>query len=115
MISGAHMILYSADPDADRAFFRDVLRFPHVDAGHNWLIFALPPSEIAVHPAPLAEHHEIYLMCDDLTTTIATLQNRNIPCSPVTDQPWGTLTQITLPGGGKLGLYEPRHPLPPHS
>src|SRR5215471_9837084 len=111
MISGAHMILYSADPESDRAFFRDVLQFPHVDVGHGWLIFALPPSEIAVHPAPPADLHEIYLMCDDLPTTIATLQNRNIVCSPVTQQPWGALTQITLPGGGKLGLYQPRHPL----
>ena len=111
MISGAHMILYSQDPEADRAFFRDILSFPHVDAGHNWLIFALPPSEIAVHPAVENGRHEIYLTCDDLTTTIATLQSRNIACSPVVEERWGLLTQITLPGGGQLGLYQPSHPL----
>jgi len=111
MISGAHMILYSKDADADRAFFRDVLNFHSVDAGHGWLIFALPPAEVAVHPAEENGQHEIYLMCDDVAATIKTLESRNIKCDPIADQRWGRLTQITLPGGGKLGLYQPRHPI----
>ena len=113
MISGAHMILYSTNPEADRAFFRDVLEFPLVDAGHGWLIFALPPAEIAVHPADENGRHEIYLMCDDVDATVQALHSHAIGCEPVTDQGWGRLTRITLPGGGKLGLYQPRHPLAP--
>jgi len=111
MISGAHVIIYSADADADRAFFRDVLRFPAVDAGHGWLIFALPPSELACHPAAESKSHELYLMCDDLAATMQRLADRNVACSPPADRGWGVLTEITLPGGGKLGLYQPRHPL----
>lgn len=111
MISGAHMIIYSADADADRAFFRDVLGFHSVDAGHGWLIFALPPAEVAVHPEADNGRHEIYLMCDDVAATIQSLESRNVKCDPISDQRWGRLTQITLPGGGKLGLYEPRHPI----
>jgi len=113
MITGAHAILYSKDADADRAFLRDVLGFPHVDAGHGWLIFALPPSEVAVHPVEgdEAETHELYLTCDDLAATIKDLRKAKVACGPVSEQRWGLLTQIQLPGGGKLGLYEPRHPL----
>ncbi|MCU1234211.1 MAG: hypothetical protein JWP63_2178 [Candidatus Solibacter sp.] len=114
MISGAHMILYSKNVEADRAFFRDVLKFPFVDVGHDWLIFALPPSEIAVHPDAANGRHEIYLMCDDVDATVQSLQSSGIVCEPVSDQGWGRLTQITLPGGGKLGLYQPRHALAPH-
>src|SRR3954463_4975630 len=98
MITGAHMILYSTDPDADRAFLRDVLRFPHVDAGRGWLIFALPPSEVAIHPteAGEAESHELYLTCDDLTATLRQLEAAGVACEPVSEQRWGSLTRIVL-------------------
>jgi catechol 2,3-dioxygenase-like lactoylglutathione lyase family enzyme len=111
MITGAHVILYSKDADADRAFFRDVLRFPAVDAGHGWLIFALPPAELACHPAAQGAGHELYLMCDDIAATTQSLATHKVPCTPVADRGWGLLTEITLPGGGKLGLYQPKHPL----
>jgi catechol 2,3-dioxygenase-like lactoylglutathione lyase family enzyme len=112
MISGAHMIIYSADAEADRAFFRDVLGLPSVDAGQGWLIFALPPAEIAFHPAAESGKHEIYLMCDDVAATIQTLEKQKVKCDPVTDLGWGRLTQLSLPGGGRLGLYQPKHPGP---
>ena len=111
MISGAHMILYSQDAEADRAFFRDVLNFPAVDAGHGWLIFALPPAEIAVHPDETGGRHEIYLMCDDVAATIGSLTAQNVRCEPVNELRWGLMTYVTLPGGGKLGLYQPKHPV----
>jgi hypothetical protein len=106
MITGAHAIVYSEDAEADRAFFRDVLKFDHVDAGGGWLIFALPPAELAVHPG--AEKHQLYLMCDDIHATAAELDLT----SEITDQGWGLVTAIRLPGGGELGLYEPKHPTP---
>jgi catechol 2,3-dioxygenase-like lactoylglutathione lyase family enzyme len=109
MITGAHVILYSRDADADRAFFRDVLQYPHVDAGGDWLIFKLPPGEVAVHPAD-GPSHELYLMCDDVTGTVEQLAAKGVTCGEVSDQGWGLLTSIRLPGGGDLGLYEPRHP-----
>ncbi|HZN84646.1 MAG TPA: extradiol dioxygenase [Mycobacterium sp.] len=109
MITGAHVILYSRDADADRAFFRDVLQYPHVDAGGGWLIFKLPPGEVAVHPAD-GPSHELYLMCDDVTATVEQLAAKGVTCGEVSDQGWGLLTSIRLPGGGDLGLYEPRHP-----
>jgi catechol 2,3-dioxygenase-like lactoylglutathione lyase family enzyme len=109
MISGAHVIIYSRDADADRAFFRDVLEYPHVDAGGGWLIFKLPPAEVAVHPAETPSH-ELYLMCDDVSATVESLAARGVACGPVSDQGWGLLTSIRLPGGGDVGLYEPRHP-----
>lgn len=113
MITGAHAILHSTDPDADRAFLRDVLHFPHVDVGGGWLIFALPPAEVAVHPAEASGRHELYLMCDDVDATVAELTREGVAFTgPVTDQGWGRLTGIRLPGGGELGLYEPRHPVP---
>jgi len=115
MISGAHMILYSTDADADRTFFRDVLKFPAVDAGEGWLIFALPPAEVAVHPAAESGSHELYLMCDDIEATIAELASQRVECAGATDEGWGLLTEISLPGGGKLGLYQPRHALPPRT
>ena len=110
MISGAHVILYSKDAEADRAFFRDTLEFAPVDAGHGWLIFALPPAEAAFHPADHNGKHEIYLMCDDLPSEMARLREKGVVCSPVHQERWGSLTSITLPGGGAIGLYEPKHP-----
>ena len=112
MIIGAHFILYSKDPDADRAFLRDVLKFPNVDVGGGWLIFGLPPSEVAVHPSGQNDVHEFYLMCDDVEVFIADMKKRNVDCGPVHNQGWGILTQVTLPGGGKLGVYQPRHARP---
>ncbi len=112
MINGAHIVLSSTNPEADRAFFRDILHFPHVDAGHGWLIFALPPSEAAFHPAEGSEKHELYLMCDDVSAQVAELQSRGVKCGDVVEQRWGSITQIELPGGGKLGLYQPKHPRP---
>jgi hypothetical protein len=111
-IVGAHSILYSTDPEADRAFLRDVFGFPSVDVGEGWLIFGLPPSEVAVHPADENDVHELYLMCDDVGALVAELAKRNIACDPVQNLGWGLLTQVTLPGGGKLGIYEPRHARP---
>ncbi|MGB7902681.1 MAG: extradiol dioxygenase [Halobacteriota archaeon] len=109
MISGAHVIIYSADAEADRAFFRDVLGFPSVDAGQGWLIFALPPAEIAFHPAAENGKHEIYLTCEDVAAAIQTLERQKIKCGPVVDLGWGLLTHLSLPGGGRLGLYQPKH------
>jgi catechol 2,3-dioxygenase-like lactoylglutathione lyase family enzyme len=109
MIIGAHTIIYSKEADKDRAFFKDVLGFDSVDAGHGWLIFALPPAELAVHPADVEESHELYLMCDDIQQTVKDLKNKKVACSAITQAGWGSLTTISLPGGGKLGLYEPRH------
>ena len=110
MISGAHIILYSKDAEADRRFFRDVLGFKSVDAGHGWLIFALPPAEAAFHPADENGAHELYLMCDDIQAEIATLASKGVQCSQIDEQRWGSITTISMPGGGKLGLYQPKHP-----
>lgn len=109
MISGAHVIIYSTDAEADRAFFRDVLGFTSVDAGEGWLIFALPPAEIAFHPAAENGKHEVYLMSDDVGTTIQTLQKHKVKCDPVAELGWGLVTHLSLPGGGRLGLYQPKH------
>jgi catechol 2,3-dioxygenase-like lactoylglutathione lyase family enzyme len=110
MITGAHIIIYSTDAEADRAFFRDVLSYPSVDAGHGWLIFALPPAEIAVHPAEEIDTHELYLMCDDLAAEMSALASKGVACSEVEEARWGSITRITLPGGGRVGLYQPKHP-----
>ena len=112
MIHGAHVIIYSKDSDADRAFFRDVLKYGSVDAGHGWLIFALPPAEVAVHPSDENDLHEFYLMTDDLDLEMARLKKAGVACGEPSTQGWGRLTRITLPGGGKLGLYQPRHARP---
>jgi hypothetical protein len=112
MITGAHSIIYSTNPDADRAFLRDVLGLPNVDAGHGWLIFGLPPSEVAVHPGEKNNVHEFYLICDDVKALTAEMARRGVACSEVQDMRWGLLTHISLPGGGKLGIYEPRHARP---
>lgn len=112
MITGAHTILYSTNAEADRAFLRDVLGFPHTDAGGGWLIFALPASELAVHPAEKNDRHELYLMCDDAKKFVERMGARGVACDPLSDQGWGVLTRITLPGGGRIGVYEPRHARP---
>ncbi len=112
MIIGAHSIVYSTRPEADRAFLRDVLGLPSVDAGEGWLIFGLPPAEVAVHPADENDVHELYLMCDDVEAFVAGVKSRGISCGPVLNRGWGLLTQLTLPGGGKLGVYQPRHARP---
>jgi catechol 2,3-dioxygenase-like lactoylglutathione lyase family enzyme len=109
MIIGMHAVIYTRDAEADRAFFRDVLGLPSVDAGDGWLIFAAPPSELACHPAENNDKHELYLMCDDLQAEIARLGKRGIKCGSVSDEGWGILSTVRLPGGGDLGLYEPRH------
>lgn len=121
MLIGAHVLLYSDDPEADRAFFRDVLGFPFVDVGHGWLIFKLPPGEVAVHPTD-GEKHELvhaghrmlgaslYIMCDDLNAQIKLLKTKNVTCTEIEKENWGMRTTIKLPSGGEIGLYEPMHP-----
>jgi catechol 2,3-dioxygenase-like lactoylglutathione lyase family enzyme len=112
MITGAHVILYSHDAAADRAFFRDILEFPSVDAGEGWLIFALPPAEMALHPAEENGRHELYLMCDDVEAFLRQMSAHSVPCDPPQNAGWGVLTSLTLPGGGRLGVYQPRHARP---
>ena len=112
MINGAHVILYSTDADADRAFFSDTLKYRHADAGHGWLIFALPPAEIALHPADGEGKHELYLMCEDVDAFVADMKKKKVPTGAISEQRWGRLTEITLPSGGRLGVYEPRHASP---
>jgi hypothetical protein len=112
MITGAHAIIYSTNPEADRAFLRDVLAFPNVDVGHGWLIFALPPAELAVHPGSSNDVHELYLMCDDIEAFMARMTEHKVACSALQTMGWGLLTKVELPGGGKLGVYQPRHARP---
>jgi catechol 2,3-dioxygenase-like lactoylglutathione lyase family enzyme len=112
MITGLHAVIYTRDAAADREFFRDALGLPAVDAGGGWLIFAAPPAEFACHPAESNGKHELYLMCDDVRAEIARLGERGIACGPVSDPGWGLLCRLRLPGGGDLGLYEPRHARP---
>jgi catechol 2,3-dioxygenase-like lactoylglutathione lyase family enzyme len=111
MISAAHIIVYSKNAEADRAFFRDVLGFKSVDAGHGWLVFALPPGEAAVHPSDENGGHELYFICDDLKAEMASLAKKGVKCSDVQQARWGSITKMRLPGGGDVGLYEPKHPL----
>ena len=111
MIFGAHVVIYSKDATADRVFFREVLGFSSVDAGHGWLIFALPPAEVAVHPAEENVRHELYFMCDDLKAEISALAEKGVRCSDVQEARWGSITKIRLPGGSEVGLYQPKHPL----
>jgi predicted enzyme related to lactoylglutathione lyase len=111
MITGVHALVYAPDAEAVRALFRDVLGFRSVDAGEGWLIFALPPAELGVHPAEDEPSHELYLMCDDIHATIAELEAKGVKLArPITEAGWGLVTAIVLPGGGELGIYEPRHP-----
>jgi predicted enzyme related to lactoylglutathione lyase len=112
MIEGAHFILYSSDAVADRAFLRDVFGWSGVDAGDGWLIFALPPAEVAVHPTDGDPKHELYLMCDDIKGTLSELSARGVETTrPASDQGWGVLAAIRMPSGAELSLYEPRHPV----
>jgi len=119
MFTGAHVLLYSRDADADRQFLRDVLGFRAVDAGHGWLIFALPPAEAAVHPADspgdspedgdiLGAH--LYLMCADVEAAVKSLSAKKVACGPLSRERWGIRTTIPLPSGGHIGLYQPLHP-----
>lgn len=112
MINGAHVVIYSKDAEADRKFFRDVLQFPSVDAGHGWLIFEMPPLEAAFHDAESNDKHELYLMCDDLAATLTDFKAKNVKISEVSEQRWGKLASLTLPGGGKVGIYEAKHASP---
>ena len=112
MIIGAHSVIYSTDPEADRAFLRDVIGLPNVDVGDGWLIFGLPPAEVAVHPSEKNGQHEFYLMCDDIGAFTETMTARGVACSSVQDLGWGRLVQVMLPGGGHLGIYQPRHARP---
>jgi catechol 2,3-dioxygenase-like lactoylglutathione lyase family enzyme len=111
MIFGAHVIVYSNDATADRTFFREVLGLSSVDAGGGWPIFALPPAEVAIHPAEESARHELYLVCDDLKAEIQALSAKGVRCSEVDAARWGSVTRIRLPGGGEVGLYQPKHPL----
>ena len=112
VISGAHVIIYSRDAEADRAFFRDVLGLDSVDSGGGWLIFALPPAEVAVHPTGETDSHELYLLCEDIEASAKELESRRVPLRrPFDEARWGRVTEITLPGGGQIGLYQPKHPL----
>jgi catechol 2,3-dioxygenase-like lactoylglutathione lyase family enzyme len=108
MISGAHIVVYSKNAEADRAFLRDVLGLKSVDAGHGWLIFALPPAEVAFHPSE-ERTHELYFMCDDLKAEMASLAKKGVKFSKIEEARWGSITKIGLPGGGNVGLYQPKH------
>jgi catechol 2,3-dioxygenase-like lactoylglutathione lyase family enzyme len=115
VITGVHAVMFTRDADGLRAFLRDVLGFESVDAGGGWLIFALPPAELAAHPSDGDTSIELYLMCDDIEATVAELQAKGVEFTrPVSDEDWGLVTAMRVPGGGQLGLYEPRHPTPPH-
>ena len=111
LLNGAHAIIYSKKAEADRAFLRDVLGLPHVDVGGGWLIFGLPPAEVAVHPGDNGQH-ELYLMCADIQEFTKEMKKRKVSCTPVMNRDWGLLCQVTLPGGGEIGVYEPRHARP---
>ena len=112
LISGAHVIIYSRDAEADRKFFKDVLGLDSVDSGGGWLIFALPPSEVAIHPTDEEERHEFYLLCEDIDATAKELERKGVRLKrPFDEARWGRVTEITLPGGGRIGLYQPKHPL----
>ena len=111
MIFGAHVVVYSKNAEADRVFFRNVLGFKSVDAGHGWLVFALPPGEAAFHPSDENGAHELYFICEDLKTEIASIAKKDVKFSEVQQARWGSITKMHLPGGGTVGLYQPKHPL----
>jgi catechol 2,3-dioxygenase-like lactoylglutathione lyase family enzyme len=120
MIIGTHFLLYSRDAEADRIFFRDVLGFRYVDAGHGWMIFAMSPAEAGIHPAETDAPPQgarqplmgavLYLMCDDLAEFVDSLKAKKVECSSVETAPWGITTTVALPSGGRIGVYQPRHP-----
>jgi hypothetical protein len=112
MINGAHIIIYSTDAEADRDFLRDVIGLPHVDIGHGWLIFGLPPAELALHPADTNGKHELYFMCDDVEALVESMNARGVATEAIRDRGWGLVTELTLPGGGRLPIYQPRHARP---
>jgi predicted enzyme related to lactoylglutathione lyase len=113
VITGVHAIVFTEDADGTRSFFRDVLGLPHFDAGGGWLIFALPPAELAAHPTEGPSRHELYLMCDDVEKTVEELRRRGVDIvRPISDEGFGLETALRMPDGGELGLYEPRHPSP---
>jgi hypothetical protein len=112
MLIGAHSIIYSTNPEADRAFLRDILKLSSVDVGEGWLIFKLPPAEVAIHPSKKNNVHELYFMCDNIDDFISEMTKNNVTCSPIKILNWGKLTEVTLPGGGKLGVYQPTHARP---
>jgi len=112
VINGTHVVIYSRNAEVDRVFFRDVLKFPSVDAGHGWLIFVMPPAEAAFHDSESNDRHELYFMCDDIAATLNDLKAKNVKVSDVKKERWGNLASLTLPGGGKVGVYEPRHASP---
>jgi predicted enzyme related to lactoylglutathione lyase len=112
LISGVHALIYSHDAEADRAFFRDVLGLDSVDSGGGWLIFALPPSELAIHPTDEKDDHELYLLCEDVEATATELERKGVSLTrPFDEENWGRVTRLTLPGGGHIGLYQPKHAL----
>jgi hypothetical protein len=111
MIFGAHIVMYSKDATADRTFLQDTLGLKSIDAGHGWIIFALPPAEAAVHPSEESMRQELYFLCDDLKTEIAALKKKGVSCSEIEEARWGSITKIPLPGGSEIGLYQPKHPL----
>ena len=113
MITGVHAIVFTKEPEAVRAFFRDVLALPSVDAGGGWPIFALPPAELSAHPSDDESHHELYLMCDDIEATVGELKGKGVEFSAdIADVGWGLMTRLRLPDGSELPLYEPKHPSP---
>jgi len=112
MIKGTHTIIFTKDAEADREFFNEVLKFPHVDTGGGWLIFKMPPSEMAFHPGESNGHHLFYLLCEDIKEFIDLMTEHKISCSEIREEPWGLIVEITLPGGGQLGVYEPLHKRP---
>ncbi len=112
MFNGAHVIIYSTDAEADRQFFADVLNLPNVDVGGGWLIFALPPSEVAFHPHEKSDAHELYLMCDNIEDCRRQLSEAGVLSSEVDDERWGLLSSSKLPGGATVGFYQPRHERP---
>jgi hypothetical protein len=113
VITGVHAIVFSEDAAATREFFGETLSLPSVDAGGGWLIFALPPAELATHPTEESVRHELYLMCDDLHATVEELQQKGVEFTrEIVEERWGLTTAFRLPGGGEMALYEPRHPRP---
>lgn len=111
MLTGAHIVIYSRDAKADRIFFKETLGLRSVDAGDGWLIFAVPAAEVAFHPHDENNKYEMYFLCDDIEAQVAALKKRAVKVGEISEQRWGTLTTISLPGGGTIGLYEPKHPV----